>query len=69
MSEYKHQLVVHVTSDVDRGQRQMQDRFLRWIAAEGHTSVSMGFTVMAVGVITKKRPHQVSGVIQLGDDG
>jgi hypothetical protein len=70
MKEYKHALVVHVKSDVDKGQRQMQDRLLRWIAAYGHTSSSFGFTFEGVGVITNKRPHMLDATITVhgGDD-
>jgi hypothetical protein len=64
---YKHQLVVHVASEVDKGQRLMQDRLLRWIAAYGHTASSFGFEFEAVGVITAKRPNMVSGSIMTGD--
>jgi hypothetical protein len=60
----KHTLVVTVVSEVDKGQRQMQDRLLRWIAAYGHTSVSFGFTFDTVGVLTGKRIHQVGGTIE-----
>jgi hypothetical protein len=63
MKQYKHALVVHVKSDVDRGQRQMQDRLLRWIATYGHTSSSFGFTFEGVGVITNKRPHMLGNVM------
>lgn len=57
----RHQMVVSVETCVDRGQRQMQDRLLRWLAAYGHTSVSFGFEFKTVGVITAKRPNQVGG--------
>lgn len=62
--EYKHALVVYVKSDVDKGQRLMQDRLLWWIAAYGHTSTSFGFTFEAVGVMTKKLPHMVGGILE-----
>jgi hypothetical protein len=46
--------MVEVVSEVDRGQRQMQNRLIKWIEAFGHTSVSFGFTFRSVGVITGK---------------
>lgn len=52
--KYKHKLVVEVVSDVDRGQRQMQNRLIRWIAANGHTASGHGFEFCAVGAITGK---------------
>lgn len=59
MKPRHHTLIVTVISDVDKGQRQMQDRLLRWIEAFGHTSSSFGFKFDKVGVLTGKRIHQV----------
>jgi hypothetical protein len=37
---------------------------LRWLAEKGPTSEE-GMVIEAVGVITRKRPHQVGGKIDL----
>ena len=64
MNVYKHQLVVHVTSTTRCGSRQMQDKLLTWLASKGPTPKD-GMIIEAVGVITKKRPNQVGGKIDL----
>lgn len=51
---FRHKLCIEVTSDVDRGQRQMRDRLHRWIEAYGHTASSFGFEFKSVGVLTGK---------------
>lgn len=49
---YKHTLTVEVLSEVDRGQRLMQKRLIRWLEAYGHTASDFGFEFRRVGVIT-----------------
>lgn len=51
---YRHKLCVEVVSDMDRGQRQMQERLHRWLETYGHTASSYGFEFKSVDVFTGK---------------
>lgn len=55
MSSYRHKLVIEIDCLDAQGQRQAQNRVLRWLEIYGHTSPGHGFDFRTVGVMTGKR--------------
>jgi hypothetical protein len=61
MSAYRHKLVVEIDCLDAQGQRQAQNRLLRWLETFGHTAVGSGFEFKSVGVMTGKRVERRKG--------